>query len=524
MANSKTSELKKKFVTGATPTETDYQDLINLADVGRKAVGVPDGEGDPKPGDGLDYDSKDGKLSVKRKEISGLTVSDKGLGVKPGVGVQLGDNTVKLAIKAESALTTDGGALHIKTGDGVTELGGNLTIDVNNSQGLSMHNGTLQVNFEPKTVKADNGVLTVKYDEDYFTVDSELGLRLLPKWFEKLETEFCGAVKKAVSGTSCGSKQNSNTDSSTLEQKIADALQRAYAAGQRDGFTKPPELANIIRDGLRYLEQEASDTEISQLHIDEDHPAKAERKLLVAHQLWSRWLRTAESETRDGCITITYPSEGDIPLRTGMPGAYRIDVANDDIIKAEAGPDRATLRPVAIGRTAVTPRREITVLGRRVEVREAAVTVEVKHPEYSISDCHVQGNGYYLQELEATGALGPATYKLPRGAAEPKSGLTQAWVRFCRRRPDRRESYIPDVEVLSAVIGGVPYKKSRIRFSIPGAPGGTYEVGAKDWSDREGNPAIYVTVTVRYERIENRVLPGSITLRLDGALWPIKFE
>lgn len=249
MTNPKASELKKKFVTGATPTETDYHALINLADVGRKAVGVPEGGGRPTAGNGLNYNSDDGRLSVKLKKESGLTASSTGLEVKPGAGIQLEDNTVKLAIKAKSALSTDGGALHVKAGNGMIEQGGQLALNVNESQGLSTENGKLQVNFDPNTsgLKADDGPLAVKYDETYFTVNKDKGVTLLPDYIEELGSKYSDALKKAVSGTSNGFKKNTNEKSSELENKISEALNNAYGEG-RDPMQALMELAKFFKN------------------------------------------------------------------------------------------------------------------------------------------------------------------------------------------------------------------------------------------------------------------------------------
>ncbi|WP_338860210.1 hypothetical protein [Mycetohabitans rhizoxinica] len=232
MANSKASELKKKFVTGATPNEADYHELIELANVGRKAVGASEGEDEPTAGEGLNYDLKDGKLSVKLKEKSGLAVSDMGLEVKPGVGVQLDANAVNLAIKEQSALCTEGGALHIKAGNGVMEQGGQLTLNVNESRGLSTDGGKLQVNFEPETsgLKLDKCRLAVKYDEEYFTA-GEKGLTLQQDHIQRLASEFRNVLDKAKIGTNIGFRDNVNSDPSDLEGRIATELRNAYRQG-----------------------------------------------------------------------------------------------------------------------------------------------------------------------------------------------------------------------------------------------------------------------------------------------------
>ncbi|MCG1018223.1 hypothetical protein, partial [Mycetohabitans sp. B4] len=232
MANSKASELKKKFVTGATPSEADYHELIELANVGRKAVGASEGEDKPTAGEGLNYDLKDGKLSVRLKEKSGLAVSDTGLEVKAGGGVKLDANAVKLAIKEQSALCTEGGALHIKTGNGVTEQDRQLTLNVNESSGLSTDGGKLQMNFEPETsgLKLDNGRLAVKYNEDHFTAGDK-GLTLKEGHIERLASQFEGALNKASEGTKIGFRDNVNSDQSDLERKIATELRNAYRQG-----------------------------------------------------------------------------------------------------------------------------------------------------------------------------------------------------------------------------------------------------------------------------------------------------
>lgn len=73
-------DLKARFQARSIPLETDFADLIDVADCGRKAVGMsPDFT--PVSNTGLVLDSTTGQLKVKPDPEKGMVVSNGGVGV-----------------------------------------------------------------------------------------------------------------------------------------------------------------------------------------------------------------------------------------------------------------------------------------------------------------------------------------------------------------------------------------------------------------------------------------------------------
>ncbi len=141
--------LKARFKAGSIPLQTDFADLIDLANMGRQAVG--DAEGQTGPANGFTLSSggrlelkpnaskgisvdKDG-IAVKIEGNKGLQTSNNGVSVKTGNGIAVNNNGVN--IKLAKGAQTNGGEGHGK--DGATSgSGGGLNLT---SQGLSVDPG-----------------------------------------------------------------------------------------------------------------------------------------------------------------------------------------------------------------------------------------------------------------------------------------------------------------------------------------------------------------------------------------------
>ncbi|MBS9423177.1 tail fiber protein [Photorhabdus caribbeanensis] len=140
------NELKNRFKEGSIPLQTDYSDLIDIADIGRRSVGkAPDQTDNPNSGLELDNSSgllvkvnptgglranKDG-LSVKLKDKSLLTDTN-GLSVNYGKGLQLDkDNDNKLTINNHDGIEIVDGGVKVKAGNGITVNSSGVSIDPN---------------------------------------------------------------------------------------------------------------------------------------------------------------------------------------------------------------------------------------------------------------------------------------------------------------------------------------------------------------------------------------------------------
>ncbi|WP_387692476.1 tail fiber protein [Photorhabdus sp. RM71S] len=123
--------LKKRFKEGSIPLQTDYADLINIADMGRRAVGKAPDQTD-NPNSALVLNNNSG-LAVKVNSSGGLQANKDGLSVK---------------IKNKSLLTDNSG-LAVNTGRGLKI--NNDKLEVDNHHGIEIVN-------EGVKVKANNGI------------------------------------------------------------------------------------------------------------------------------------------------------------------------------------------------------------------------------------------------------------------------------------------------------------------------------------------------------------------------------
>ncbi|MBP4001577.1 tail fiber protein [Pseudomonas koreensis] len=158
--------LKNAFGVEQVPLASNFSDLIDVADVGRKAAGLSP-EQDGTPGLGLQLDAAQ-KLAVRLKTAGGIAVSDlginvtadtsMGLAVRPaGVGVTLEPSkglsvsTAGVAIKLEAnkglAVGVNGVAVTPGNGINLGNLGVGVTAEP--GKGLSVGPAGVAVTLEP---------------------------------------------------------------------------------------------------------------------------------------------------------------------------------------------------------------------------------------------------------------------------------------------------------------------------------------------------------------------------------------
>ncbi|TDB62509.1 tail fiber protein [Photorhabdus khanii] len=172
-------DLKKRFKEGSIPLQTDYADLINIADIGRKACGLaPQQTG---PGEGLKL-ADNGTLNLKmgtlssqdfsplilEKDIlsvdlgSGLVNKTNGICVGPGNGIVVNNDNV--AVKAANGITVNSSGVAVKANNGINvDTNGvsvkskDKTINVE-STGISVRLGWGIKIGDGLDVKASNGI------------------------------------------------------------------------------------------------------------------------------------------------------------------------------------------------------------------------------------------------------------------------------------------------------------------------------------------------------------------------------
>lgn len=152
-----TSEaLKAQFAAGSIPLQTDFGNLIDIAECGRRAIGQSADQTNNSIGGGLslapdsDADNK-GKLSVKA--YNGIAVDANGVGVKvllngssPSDGLVA--STDGLKIRRGACITVDNNGIAVKCGNGIdassdyvcVKAGHGITVD---STGVSINPATV---------------------------------------------------------------------------------------------------------------------------------------------------------------------------------------------------------------------------------------------------------------------------------------------------------------------------------------------------------------------------------------------
>ena len=148
-----TETLKETFSSHRIPLESDFADLIDVADCGRKAVGANPAQ---TPGTGagllLDDESKlavlplsGGGISVSAAGVGvsleankGLSVGANGLAVKSGSGINLGSAGVGVTVEASKGLAVGSNGVAVVPGNGINVSATGVGVRVEASKGLTV--------------------------------------------------------------------------------------------------------------------------------------------------------------------------------------------------------------------------------------------------------------------------------------------------------------------------------------------------------------------------------------------------
>ncbi|MDC9621313.1 tail fiber protein [Xenorhabdus sp. XENO-7] len=211
-------QLKEKFKEGSIPLQTDFNTLIDIANIGRKATGLAPGQNGPAlgmhlAGNGLlqlkinaKYDDKGYSPLILNDDVlvvdlgSGLVNKDNGICVGEGSGIKVNNNDVAVKLASNKGMAVDASGIAIKPGNGLqfsadgalAAKSANSTITVDNSgikvavgwgvkvggQGLDVNtlaNGGIGNGSSGIYVKAGNGI---KVDTNGVAIDPN---KVLPK-------------------------------------------------------------------------------------------------------------------------------------------------------------------------------------------------------------------------------------------------------------------------------------------------------------------------------------------------------
>jgi len=109
--------LKARFKAGSIPLQTDFADMIDLASVGRQAVGGEETQEGPADGFIL---SEQGLLQLQPNEAKGISVDKDGVAVKVDNGIEV--DQAGVTVKGGDGIEVNRDGVAVKAGEGI-EIG-----------------------------------------------------------------------------------------------------------------------------------------------------------------------------------------------------------------------------------------------------------------------------------------------------------------------------------------------------------------------------------------------------------------
>lgn len=149
--------LKARFKAGSIPLQTDFADLIDLANMGRLAVGGA--EGQPGAANGFTLSST-GRLELKPDVSGGIIVGSNGIGIKAKNGMRIDKNglSVKVLPNYGIAVNRDGIFVQVNVKNGLTVNKDGVALKVEVNKGLHVNNSGVSVKAGSGIAVNDNGV------------------------------------------------------------------------------------------------------------------------------------------------------------------------------------------------------------------------------------------------------------------------------------------------------------------------------------------------------------------------------
>lgn len=138
-------ELKERFKAGSIPLQTDFADLIDLANMGRQAVGGA--EEQTGPADGFTLSSM-GRLELKPNTDKGISVGQDGVAIKLKTisGLTMDKDGISVKPKVDSGIELkDSAGISIKPGNGISVDDGGIAVKAEENKGLQVNNNGVSV-------------------------------------------------------------------------------------------------------------------------------------------------------------------------------------------------------------------------------------------------------------------------------------------------------------------------------------------------------------------------------------------
>ncbi|TDB57283.1 phage tail protein [Photorhabdus khanii] len=166
--NISASDLKNRFKEGSIPLQTDFANLIDIADIGRRAVGkAPDQTNNPNSA--LEMDDSSG-LAVKVNPDGGLKAKSNGISVKMKDHSLISD-VDGLAVNKGKGLYINDNKLEINNNDGIEVV--NEGVKVKASNGINVDSSGVSVK-----AKREHGGIAVNEDGVSIIPDTTTGIMI----------------------------------------------------------------------------------------------------------------------------------------------------------------------------------------------------------------------------------------------------------------------------------------------------------------------------------------------------------
>ncbi len=193
-----TDKLKDKFKEGSIPLQTDFNQLIDIADIGRRATGQAPDQNGPAKGMCLD---KNGLLQLKLDEkydnlkysplklyddvlgiglSNGLATTTNGnnIGVKAGKGIHVSQDDV--SVKAANGIVVDDNGVSVKAGNGITVNADGVQLKLNEKYD-DRYNTPLKLHKDVLVVGVNSGLITYHTEDKeshYIGINPGYGLKI----------------------------------------------------------------------------------------------------------------------------------------------------------------------------------------------------------------------------------------------------------------------------------------------------------------------------------------------------------
>jgi len=205
--------LKARFKAGSIPLQTDFADLIDLANMGRQAVGGTEGQTGPANGFTL---SEMGRLELKPDVDGGITIGSSGIGIKGQYGLSINKDGVSVKTIPDYGIGANKDGIWVK---------------VNNSKGIMVDKDGVAVK-----VNIKNGL---KVTAEGVGVNDGLGLEFSSTGQLNLKVKENGGVNGGPGGVSVIPGNGITVNSSGVNIKLA--VNSGLSVDKADGLKIAPE-------------------------------------------------------------------------------------------------------------------------------------------------------------------------------------------------------------------------------------------------------------------------------------------